>query len=434
MMSTRDMTQLMGISEKNNNRVLFLGDYRQHTSVEAGDAFRLLQSEGGIKYAQLSENRRQKDEDYRKAVDLIGSGAAEKAEKGMKILDKKGWIVEMADAADRQNFLVGKFLQASDEGASALIVGTTNHEGEQVTARLREKLKARGKITGEERVFPSRLATNWTDAQKRDSRNYEPGMVVEFHKAVPGVRKSVKGKRDTEGGFKQGETALVLQGGNNVVLARLDGTTSALPTEHAERFQVYKSGEQSIARGDQIRITKNGMVKVKSQAIGTRVNNGDIFAVEGYTKEGDIRLPGGKLLPKDYGHFTLGYTDTSQRSQSKTVDRVLIAVDEHAHKATNRTQWYVSLSRGRELGLAVVANKESAMEAVQRGGDRLSALELMKNDIGQEKVTRQKRFGLRDLLERNRIAKYLNSRADAIRESARALTQGWRTRGGMGYA
>ena len=78
-----------------------------------------------------------------------------------------------------------------------------------------------------------------------------------------------------------------------------------------------------------------------------RVNNGDIFQVEGYTKEGDIRLPGGKLLPKDYGHFTMGYTDTSHRSQSKTVDRVFIAVDEHAPKATNRTQWYVSLARAR---------------------------------------------------------------------------------------
>jgi conjugative relaxase-like TrwC/TraI family protein len=434
MMSTRDMTQLMGITEKNNMRVLFLGDYQQHTSVDAGDAFRLLQSEGGIKYAQLTENRRQKDDDYRIAVDLIGSGSAHNAEKGMKILDKKGWIVEMPDAAARQNFLVGKFLQAADEGASALIVGTTNREGEQITERLREELKTRGKITGGERVFPSRLATNWTEAQKRDSRNYEPGMVVEFHKATPGVRKSVKGKRDTEGGFKQGETAIVLQGGDSVVLGRLDGTCSPLPAELAERFQVYRSGEQSNAKGDQIRITKNGMVKVKGQAVGTRVNNGDIFPVEGYTKEGDIRLPGGKLLPKDYGHFTLGYTDTSHRSQSKTVDRVFIAVDEHAPKATNRTQWYVSYSRGRELGLAVVADKKSAVEAVQRGGERLSALELMKDDIGTEKVTKQPRFGLQKMLEKNRIARYLKGRADALRESARALVQGWKKKEGMQYA
>ena len=105
------------------------------------------------------------------------------------------------------------------------------------------------------------------------------------------------------------------------------------------------------------------MLKVKGQAEGIRVNNGDIYPVEGYTKEGDIRLPGGKILPKDYGHFTLGYTDTSHRSQAKTVDRVFIAVDEHAPKATNRTQWYVSWSRGRDAGLAVVADKK------ERDGD-----------------------------------------------------------------
>lgn len=439
MMSTTDMTQLMNIAEKNDNRVIFLGDYRQHASVDAGDAFRLLEKEGGIKYARLSENRRQRDDKYREAVDLIGSGDPVKAMKGMETLDKKGWIVEMKDAGERQDFLVRQFLKARDESATGLIVGTTNREGEQITARLREELKARGQITGTERQFPSRLATNWTDAQKRDSRNYEPGMVVEFHKATPGVRKSVKGKRDTEGGFKQGETAIVLQGGADVVLARLDGTTSALPAEHAERFQVYKPGEQSIAKGDQIRITKNGMVKVTGhplvgEAVGTRVNNGDIFQVEGYTKEGDIRLPGGKLLPKDYGHFTMGYTDTSHRSQSKTVDRVFIAVDEHAPKATNRTQWYVSLSRGRDLGLAVVADKKSAMEAVQRGGERLSALELMKDDIGVEKVTRRRRFGLQGIMERNRIGRYLKGRADALRESARALAQGWRKKQGMQHA
>lgn len=434
MMSTTDMTRLMALAEKHDNRVIFLGDYRQHTSVDAGDAFRLLEAEGGIAYARLTENRRQRDDKYREAVDLVGSGKGDLALKGMKILDKKGWIVQMKDAGERQDFLVKKFLQASDEGASALIVGTTNREGEQITERLRSELKARGRITGEERLFPSRQSTNWTDAEKGDSRNYQPGMVLEFHKAVPGVRRQENGKRETVGGFERGETALVLEGGDHVVLARKDGTVTALPVGCAERFQVYQSGTKGVARGDQIRITKNGMLKVKGQAVGTRVNNGDIYQVEGYTKEGDIRLPGGKILPQDYGHFTLGYTDTSHRSQSKTVDRVFIAVDEHAHKATNRTQWYVSLSRGRDLGLAVVADKKSAMEAVKRGGERLSALELMKDDIGVEKVTRRRRFGLQGLLERNRIGRYLKARADAMRESARALMQGWRRKQGMQHA
>jgi conjugative relaxase-like TrwC/TraI family protein len=434
MMSTTDMTRLMNIAEKNDNRVIFLGDYRQHQSVDAGDAFRLLEKEGGLAYAKLTQNRRQRDTDYREAVDAIGSGDPERAMEGMKALDKKGWIVEMKDAGKRQDFLVREFLKAKDEGASALIVGTTNREGEAITARLREELKARGRITGEERQFPSREATGWTDAQKADSRNYRPGMVVEFHKAVPGVRRQEKGRRETEGGFAKGETALVLESGGQAVLARRDGTLAPLPMGFADRFQVYQTGAVSVARGDQIRITKNGMLKPEGQAEGTRVDNGDIYTVEGYTKEGDIRLPGGKILPKDYGHFTLGYADTSHRSQAKTVDRVFIAVDEHAPKATNRTQWYVSWSRGRDQGLAVVADKKSAMEAVMQGGERLSALELMKDDIGIEKVTVRKRLGLAHLMERNRVARFLKARAQALRESARAAMEGFRRKEGLQHA
>lgn len=84
------------------------------------------------------------------------------------------------------------------------------------------------------------------------------------------------------------------------------------------------------------------------QARGTKINNGDIFTVEAFTKEGDIRLEKGKLLPKDYGHFTTGYVDTSYASQSKTVDREFVAVGNESRGATNRQQWYVSLSRGRQ--------------------------------------------------------------------------------------
>ena len=93
-------------------------------------------------------------------------------------------------------------------------------------------------------------------------------MVVEFHKAVSGVRRQEKGKRETVGGFERGETAMVLECGDQVVLARRNGTTAALPMGFAERFQVYQSGTQKIAKGDQVRITKNGMVKVKGQSEG----------------------------------------------------------------------------------------------------------------------------------------------------------------------
>ena len=51
------------------------------------------------------------------------------------------------------------------------------------------------------------------------------------------------------------------------------------------------------------------------------------------------------------------------RSQGKTVDRVFIAVGNESRGAANRQQWYVSLSRGREMVKVYVDSKEDVRNA-----------------------------------------------------------------------
>jgi len=165
----------------------------------------------------------------------------------------------------------------------------------------------------------------------------------------------------------------------------------------AQRFEVYRTREVAIAKGDRIRITRNGEANVDGQAKGTRLNNGDIFTVEGFTKEGDIRLEKGKLLPKDWGHMSLGYVDTSYASQGKTVDRVFIAAGNESLPATNQQQWYVSASRGREMAKVYVDSKEDMRDAIARTGQRLSAVELTHTRL---RDTWRDRF--HQSLERNR--------------------------------
>jgi hypothetical protein len=342
-------------------------------------------------------------------------------------------VVVEPDREKLREKLTTAFLKTKDEGMTGLIITPTHAEAGRLTVHLRDALKERGAITGEEQLVPMRTGTNWTEAQKRDGRLYEQGMVVNFHKAVPGVRRSDKGKRETAGGFGRGESAVVLKGGSNVILMRADGTQAALPAEHAERFQVYRTGELGVARGDQIRITKNGEAKVKGQAAGIRVNNGDIFPVEGFTPDGDLRLPGGKILPRNYGHIALGYVATSQRSQGTTVDREFVDWDRESLTPLDQRAAYVTPSRFRDGITIFVNDKEQVKMAMQRGGERLSALEFMKDRIGQEKVTVQKRFSLHRHLERNRVARFLKGRFEAMRETARSVAQGWRNKKGIQY-
>jgi conjugative relaxase-like TrwC/TraI family protein len=434
MMSTNDMVRLMDIAEKFDNRVLLVGDWKQHQSVDAGQSFRLLQAEGGLKYAELSENRRQESMQHREAVNSMATGTPEGIVKGFNQLDAQGAVIVEADRERLREKLTAAFLAAKDNGDTALIVTPTHREADYLTQKIRTALRQRGQIRGAEQTIPARRPTNFTDAEKRDSRNYDPGMVVEFHKAVPGIRQSVKGKRDTAGGFKRGEIAVVAKGGNGVTLTRLDGSAAELPAAYADRFQVYRADKQTVATGDQIRITKNGEVKVEGQAVGTRVNNGDVYPIEGWTNEGDMRLPGGKLLPRNYGHIAMGYVSTSQRSQGNTVDREFVDWNSETLKALDRQGAYVTSSRFRKGITYFVDDKEQVKTAMQRGGERKTALELVKEHLGEEKITVRPRFGVLQHLERNRVTRYLKGSFDAVRETGRNLIKGWRNRGGIQYA
>ncbi len=425
MVSNRSMTRLFEIARNQECRIILSGDYRQHASVEAGDSFRLLESEAGVRLAELKTIRRQKTPQYRKAVEEISRGTAAGAKKGFDRLDRMGAVIE-ATGDDRHKMLVADYLDATRDGKSALIIAPTRAEGEHLTDELRYALKERGGL-GEEREFIVRRPTNWTDAQKRDSRNYEPGMVVEFHQATAGERHRGNGRRETTGGFERGAKAVVITGGETVWLQREDGTRGVLPAGHAERFQVYVPAKLAIAEGDRISIRKNGRSVAAGHVSAARLNNGEIFTVEGFTKGGDIRLSDGKVLDKRYGHLDFGYVDTSYASQGKTVDRVFIATGNESLAAAGKQQWYVSVSRGREACKVYVDSKEDVRDAIAKKGERMSAVELMGGH--------RERTGIYDtLMERNRLWRFVKERAAAIAQSIRNRTKrNFQQKGDPGY-
>jgi hypothetical protein len=59
------------------------------------------------------------------------------------------------------------------------------------------------------------------------------------------------------------------------------------------------------------------------------------------------------------------------------VDKVLIALGTESLAATNRQQFYVSVSRGREAVRLYTDDKAAVMDAVKANAARLSATELM---------------------------------------------------------
>ncbi|KAA3628506.1 MAG: conjugative relaxase [Bacteroidetes bacterium] len=364
LIGNRDMNQLFEIAKKQNARILLTGDVKQHASVAAGDALSILEREGKIPVVRVNKIQRQRHNPrFKQVVKLTSEG---KIDRALLQLDRMGGVVELQDKTKREQALVHRYIQSVRERKSLLVVIPTHKEGQQMTAALRQQLQEEGLLDSEERVFTRLKNTNWTKEAKQDKRHYfdpEEDLLVEFH-------------QNAVGGHKKGDRwriQLQEQNGVEVLEAEKRGmhVSAPLSLTVSDRFTVYEQKRLRLAKGDKIRVTKGGKTRE-----GSRVNNGDVFRVNGFTSEGHIRLHTGKTLDKDFGHLTYGYVSTSHSAQGKTVDRVLIAQSAQSQAAASSEQFYVSISRARESARIFTDDKKALEQAVLRTGQRMTAREI----------------------------------------------------------
>jgi hypothetical protein len=411
LLSVRDMKRLFDVAKRQDARVILSGDSKQHTSVYRGDALRILEKDAGLRVGRLSEIRRQTNETYREAVkaisqgETVGKDGRTKLQAGIEILDNMGAIIE-AEGDGRYKAIASDYARVTSQFKgnrlkTALVVSPTHREGEKVTQAIRESLKEAGRVSGSERNFLSLRALNLTEAERGDAREYSEGSVVQFHQNAKG--------------FKRGERVTVVEAkAGRVSIKRADGSRGLLPLEEAKKFQLYAPGEVALARGDKLRLTQGGYARESKGLLGktkTKVNNGQMYEVEGFTRDGDIRLGNGYILPKNYGGITHGYVVTSHASQGRTVDAVLIAMGNESLSAASREQFYVSVSRGREAVRLYTDDKEAMMDAVQRSGARLSATELMQGEEAKPKPKRRIGLGERMFKMRQTYRLWMDKRA-----------------------
>jgi len=249
-------------------------------------------------------------------------------------------------------------MELSRKGSPPLVVSPTHGESAKVTEAIREAKRGAGKL-GEERSFNRLHNLQWESSDKKRMENYREGQVIQFHQNAQGILRgeifSVTGRAE-----------------NGITLVRSStGREMPLPIKFAERFQVFEEREISVGKGEQIRITRNG-----KSANDRRLNNGNVFTVEKFKKNGNIVLSNGVELDRNHGHFTYGYCQTSHSSQSKSVRDVLVAQSEDSFVASSREQFYVSVSRGKESIRIYTDSRLGLQEAVGNTATRQSALEL----------------------------------------------------------
>jgi len=364
-------------------RIILSGDTGQHASVARGDALRILERHSNFKSGQLTAIRRQRKAAYRKAVELA---AQKRSVEAFAQLERIGAVTEvLADGHhDLHDSAAKSYLKALAENKSALLVAPTWNEIEAVTEKIRAALKTSGRLAGEEKEFQVFDSLSWTEAQKRDARQYRPGMAIQFH------RRGL--------GFEKGETVQVVAVENDILkVQRADGSENLFPLGAGIACDVGEKRKLKIAAGDKLLLQAN--------TTGKRFINGELVEVRAI--QGDsVLLADGRVIPADYRTFTHGYAVTSHAAQGKTVDEVLLVASSRSLPAINQEQFYVSISRGRERCQVFTDDSELLRSHVTRSSARLAAVEAMpQRDFLQTILQRGHRFMKRF---RQRIAKSLS--------------------------
>jgi ATP-dependent exoDNAse (exonuclease V) alpha subunit len=186
-LSAKQMCWIVKFASENGCRLILSGDPRQHHSVERGDSLRVLENLGALKPAALTKIFRQKIAALREAISELAKG---KTLEGFDKLDQYGAIIEVQDQAARLQAICQKYLEATKNKKTSLIVAPTHGECRQIATAVRQALKAEGVLSEAEQTVTRLERLNLTDAQRQDAVNYEPGNVIEFHQRAVGGFKS----------------------------------------------------------------------------------------------------------------------------------------------------------------------------------------------------------------------------------------------------
>jgi conjugative relaxase-like TrwC/TraI family protein len=368
--STNQMRQFLA-RMGSDDRVLLIGDIRQHQGVEAGRPFEQLQ-EAGMHTARLDEIVRQQDAALKSTVELLATGQVSAA---LDLLQEQGRVKEIPNAEERVRNIAKSYV-ASPE--NTLIVSPDNASRRELNVAVRQELKATGALAPEDHTFRVLIQRqDMTGAERSWASHYEMNDVIRYARGSKAI------------GIEAAAYASVVAinpPANQLTVEKGNGDLATYDPRRLTGVSVYQEMPREFSVGDRIQFT------APDKSLG--VANRDMAAIEAIHSDGrlSVRLDNDRPIefnPKQHRHLDHGYAVTSHSSQGLTAERVLIHADTSVHPDLLNSRFaYVSISRashdatlftdniaklGPQLGADV--SKTSALE-INQGSSLSQGIEL----------------------------------------------------------
>lgn len=366
LLSTRDSTKLFEMAEKQNARVILVGDVKQLGSIEAGAAFAQLQS-AGMETAKLSEIVRQTNSAAKEAVLASIEGDAKRA---LAALDSgSGKIIEAGDRDVRFKSLARDYAALDKASRDKTLVIEPSREGrDTLTADIRNELKKSGALSG--RVTQSQALANkgLTRAEAKDPANYDIGDVIRFAKDY--ADKQVT--RDQAYRVRSVDTDKAA-----ITLASEDGQQIEwrLRQWGTSNSQAFAPQPIELQAGDRIQFSRND--RAAARINGQR---GEVLSIDTEARTATVQITRGKSQtlsldsPRDQ-HIRHAYVETAFAAQGRTADHVMIHADSAATNLVDQKSFYVGVSRAKESVAVYTNDRAKLVSAInERAGVTQTAL------------------------------------------------------------
>src|ERR1700678_3434896 len=311
-----------------HDRVLLIGDTRQHQGVEAGRPFEQLQ-EAGMRTARLDEIVRQKDPALKSAVEMLAKGQVSAA---LESLQQQGRVREIPGTKERIRTIARSYVESPEK---TLIVSPDNASRRELNVAVRQELKANGTLAPEDHAFRVLVQRqDMTGAERSWARHYEITDVVRYTRGSKAI------------GIEAAAYASVVAinpSANQRTVEKASGERGTYNRRRLTGVSVYRESERELSVGDRIQFT------APDKSLG--VANRDFALIESIAPEGRVtaRLDNNRQIEfpaSEHRHFDNGYAVTSHSSQGLTAERVLVHADTSVHPDLLNSRFaYVSISR-----------------------------------------------------------------------------------------
>ena len=342
-----------------DDRVLLIGDIRQHQGVEAGRPFEQLQ-EAGMRTAKLDEIVRQQDPALKSAVEMLATGQVSAA---LDALQQQGRVKEIPNREERVRAIARTYVESPE---NTLIVSPDNASRRQLNLAVRQELKAIGTIAPEDHTFRVLVQRqDMTGAERSWASHYEINDVVRYARGSKAI------------GIEAAAYASVVAinpAANQLTVQKPNEELVTYDPRRLTGVSVYREIEREFSVGERLQFT------APDKSLG--VANRDLATIESIHPDGRLsaRLDDRRQIEFNAGehrHFDHGYAVTSHSSQGLTAERVLVHADSSVHPDLLNSRFgYVSISRASHD--ATLFTDDMAKLRHQLGADvsKTSALEI----------------------------------------------------------